>query len=166
MSDFESMRDYSATNSACVKDSQETPMGGDGEWLTPAQPRGQTQPFLAEIPPKSHRNTCQALSSLQHLPFSACRVHHHLEHSGKSCQHNKGQKGKRRQERSHCPGRCGHCPGRRGHCPAVSAEGAVPSQGLYLHPSSLHFPRIQPPLQISSCACVSPLSNSLFLQRQ
>ncbi|NXC59543.1 PIGR protein, partial [Aleadryas rufinucha] len=29
MSDFESVRDYSASNSACVKDSQETPMGGD-----------------------------------------------------------------------------------------------------------------------------------------
>ncbi|NXY54171.1 PIGR protein, partial [Callaeas wilsoni] len=29
MSDFESMRDYSASNSACVKESQETPIGGD-----------------------------------------------------------------------------------------------------------------------------------------
>lgn len=29
MSDFESVRDFSATNRACVKDSQETPMGGD-----------------------------------------------------------------------------------------------------------------------------------------
>ncbi|NXB65560.1 PIGR protein, partial [Struthidea cinerea] len=29
MSDFESVRDYSASNSACVKDSQETPMGQD-----------------------------------------------------------------------------------------------------------------------------------------
>ncbi|NXA69887.1 PIGR protein, partial [Mohoua ochrocephala] len=29
MSDFESVRDYSASNSACVKDSHETPMGGD-----------------------------------------------------------------------------------------------------------------------------------------
>ncbi|NXB31625.1 PIGR protein, partial [Eulacestoma nigropectus] len=33
MSDFESVRDYSASNSACVKDSQETPMGGD-EFVT------------------------------------------------------------------------------------------------------------------------------------
>ncbi|NXO09231.1 PIGR protein, partial [Oriolus oriolus] len=33
MSDFESIRDYSASNSACVKDSQETPMGGD-EFVT------------------------------------------------------------------------------------------------------------------------------------
>ncbi|NXT71787.1 PIGR protein, partial [Chaetops frenatus] len=29
MSDFESVRDFSASNSACVRDSQETPMGGD-----------------------------------------------------------------------------------------------------------------------------------------
>ncbi|NXE39577.1 PIGR protein, partial [Ptilorrhoa leucosticta] len=29
MSDFESVRDYSASNSACEKDSQETPVGGD-----------------------------------------------------------------------------------------------------------------------------------------
>ncbi|NXB10236.1 PIGR protein, partial [Cnemophilus loriae] len=35
MSDFESVRDYSASNSACVKDSQETPMGGD-EFITTA----------------------------------------------------------------------------------------------------------------------------------
>ncbi|NWV92149.1 PIGR protein, partial [Machaerirhynchus nigripectus] len=35
MSDFESVRDYSASNSACVKDSQETPMGGD-EFVTSA----------------------------------------------------------------------------------------------------------------------------------
>ncbi|NXY08697.1 PIGR protein, partial [Pteruthius melanotis] len=34
MSDFESVRDYSASNSACVKESQETPVGGDGEWVT------------------------------------------------------------------------------------------------------------------------------------
>ncbi|NXM45378.1 PIGR protein, partial [Gymnorhina tibicen] len=33
MSDFESVRDYSASNSACVKDSQETSMGGD-EFIT------------------------------------------------------------------------------------------------------------------------------------
>ncbi|KFO63188.1 Polymeric immunoglobulin receptor, partial [Corvus brachyrhynchos] len=33
MSDFESVRDYSASNSACVKDSQETPMGQD-EFIT------------------------------------------------------------------------------------------------------------------------------------
>lgn len=36
-------------------------MGGDGEWLSPAQPRGRVQPFFAEIPHKSHRNTCQPL---------------------------------------------------------------------------------------------------------
>ncbi|NWV48036.1 PIGR protein, partial [Daphoenositta chrysoptera] len=35
MSDFESVRDYSASNSACVRDSQETPMGGD-EFITTA----------------------------------------------------------------------------------------------------------------------------------
>ncbi|NXS25628.1 PIGR protein, partial [Pomatostomus ruficeps] len=29
MADFESMRDYGVSNSACVKESQETPMGGD-----------------------------------------------------------------------------------------------------------------------------------------
>ncbi|NXY16735.1 PIGR protein, partial [Atrichornis clamosus] len=29
MSDFESVRDYSASNSACVKESQDTPIGGD-----------------------------------------------------------------------------------------------------------------------------------------
>ncbi|NWW03016.1 PIGR protein, partial [Oreocharis arfaki] len=33
MSDFESIRDCSASNSACVKDSQETPVGGD-EFIT------------------------------------------------------------------------------------------------------------------------------------
>ncbi|NWI48278.1 PIGR protein, partial [Picathartes gymnocephalus] len=34
MSDFESVRDFSASNSACVKETQETPIGGDGEWVT------------------------------------------------------------------------------------------------------------------------------------
>lgn len=52
MSDFESVRDFSASNSA--KEIQETPVGGDGEWLTPAQPRGQEQP---EIPHKSPTNS-------------------------------------------------------------------------------------------------------------
>ncbi|NWV04613.1 PIGR protein, partial [Ptilonorhynchus violaceus] len=33
MSDFESVRDYSASNSACVRESQETPIGGD-EFIT------------------------------------------------------------------------------------------------------------------------------------
>ncbi|NWI59172.1 PIGR protein, partial [Calyptomena viridis] len=35
MSDFESVKDYSASNSACVKESQETVIGGDGMFLTP-----------------------------------------------------------------------------------------------------------------------------------
>lgn len=55
MSDFESVRDFSASNG--VKGSQETPVGGDGECPTPALPWGQEQPLLAETPHKNHRNT-------------------------------------------------------------------------------------------------------------
>lgn len=55
MSDFESVRDFSASNG--MKETQETPVGGDGECLTPTLPWGQGQPFLAETPHKTHRNS-------------------------------------------------------------------------------------------------------------
>lgn len=53
MSDFENVRDFSACNS--MKEIQETPVGGDGEWLSPARP------CQAEMPHKGHSIPWQPL---------------------------------------------------------------------------------------------------------
>lgn len=68
MSDFESVKEYSASNNACVKESQETQIGGDGRLLTdrllsiPSPgARGAGEGF-AEGPYKSHRNACPPMA--------------------------------------------------------------------------------------------------------
>lgn len=141
MSDFESGKEYGASNNACMKETQETQIGGDGRLLTDGlQGRGlQKDPAKATEIPTHHRppHPDTSLSLLAEFVTTAATLESAAEM----------KKAKRVREGRREPTDLGDTPPKLQPLPKEppSPGGLIYTQVLSISPGSGHLLQISPP---------------------